>query len=296
MNALTELDLGELKPGFTGKVREVFDLGDKLLIVASDRISAYDHILPTGIPNKGAILTTMSAFWFDRLREVVENHMISCKIDDMPDSFRVHADKLKGRSMLVKKAQRFDAECVVRGYLAGSGWQEYKRSGEVCGIRLPDGLLQSEKLPEPIFTPATKAATGHDENIGFEPFAAIVGEATAAALRDKSIELYKRAEEYAGARGMILADTKFEFGLLEGKIILIDEALTPDSSRFWGLEDYEPGREQVSFDKQFVRNYLNDIGWDRNAPAPALPDEIIQKTRERYMEALTRLEVPFDID
>jgi phosphoribosylaminoimidazole-succinocarboxamide synthase len=294
--ALNEVALGDLKPAFRGKVREVFDLGDSLLIVASDRISAYDHILPTGIPDKGRILTAMSAFWFDRLRSVVDNHMISCSIESMPEAFRSHSDSLAGRSMLVKKAERFDAECVVRGYLAGSGWKEYVGTGAVCGMALPEGLSRSEKLPEPIFTPATKASEGHDLNIGFEPFSKIVGESHAEALREKSIELYKSAEEYARARGLILADTKFEFGLRDGGIILIDEALTPDSSRFWALEDYRAGREQVSFDKQFVRNYLDEIGWDRNAPAPALPDEIVQKTRERYLEALKRLEVPFDID
>jgi phosphoribosylaminoimidazole-succinocarboxamide synthase len=296
LKALTQFDLGGLQAGFAGKVREVFDLGDKLVIVASDRISAYDHILPTGIPGKGAILTAISAFWFKTLSGVVDNHMISCDVNDMPDEFKAHADVLKGRTMLVKKAQRFDAECVVRGYLAGSGWKDYKATGAVCGIPLPDGLLLSDKLPEPIFTPATKATEGHDENIGFEPFAKIVGEAHAQELRHLSIELYSRAEEYARARGIILADTKFEFGLLDDKIILIDEALTPDSSRFWGQEDYETGREQVSFDKQFVRNYLDEIGWDRTAPAPALPDDIARKTRERYLEALKRLEVPFDID
>lgn len=296
LKAHTEFDLGSLKPEFAGKVREVFDLGDSLVIVASDRISAYDHILPTGIPGKGIILTTMSAFWFGKLRGVVPNHMISCSIDDMPKEFRAHSEVLKGRTMLVKKARRFDAECVVRGYLAGSGWKDYKKTGSVCGIPLPGGLSLSDKLPEPIFTPATKAAEGHDENIGFEPFARIVGEKYAEGLRRLSIELYSKAEEYARARGIILADTKFEFGLLDDQIILIDEALTPDSSRFWGQEDYEPGREQVSFDKQFVRNYLDEIGWDRTAPAPALPEEIAGKTRERYLEALKRLEVPFDIN
>jgi phosphoribosylaminoimidazole-succinocarboxamide synthase len=296
LKAHTKFDLGGLKPDFAGKVREVFDLGDSLVIVASDRISAYDHILPTGIPGKGMILTTISAFWFEKLRGVVDNHMISCMTEDLPESFKAHADVLKGRTMLVRKAKRFDAECVVRGYLAGSGWKDYLASGSVCGIPLPSGLKLSDKLPEPIFTPATKATEGHDENIGFEPFAAIVGEKYAEALRDLSLDLYTKAEEYARARGIILADTKFEFGLLDGQIILIDEALTPDSSRFWGQEDYEPGREQVSFDKQFVRNYLNDIGWDRTAPAPALPDEIAAKTKERYLEALKRLEVPFDID
>jgi phosphoribosylaminoimidazole-succinocarboxamide synthase len=294
--ALNELALGDLKPAFTGKVREVFDLGDSLLIVASDRISAYDHILPTGIPDKGRILTSMSAFWFDRLRSIVDNHLISCSVEDMPEAFRAHADSLAGRSMLVRKAERFDAECVVRGYLSGSGWKEYASTGAVCGIALPEGLSRSEKLPEPIFTPATKASEGHDLNIGFERFSRIVGEAHAEALRDKSIELYRSAEGYARARGLILADTKFEFGLRDGGIILIDEALTPDSSRFWALEDYRTGREQVSFDKQFVRDYLDEIGWDRNAPAPSLPEEIVRKTRERYLEALKRLEVPFDID
>jgi phosphoribosylaminoimidazole-succinocarboxamide synthase len=238
----------------------------------------------------------MSAFWFERLRPIVDNHMISCNVDGMPERFRAHAGVLAGRSMLVKKARRFDAECVVRGYLAGSGWKEYKSTGTVCGIALPAGLSQSDKLPEPIFTPATKASEGHDLNIGFDAFAEVVGRAYAEDLRARSLELYDSAEGYARARGMILADTKFEFGLRDGRIILIDEALTPDSSRYWALEDYRPGREQVSFDKQFVRDYLDDIGWDRNAPAPALPPDIVQKTRERYMESLKRLEVPFDKD
>jgi phosphoribosylaminoimidazole-succinocarboxamide synthase len=294
VKAITELDLGEFKPSFTGKVREVFETDDKLVIVASDRISAYDHILPTGIPGKGAILTTMSAFWFDRLRSVVDNHFITCKVEDMPPPFSDHKPVLSGRAMLVKKASRFDAECVVRGYLAGSGWKEYAATGKVCGIELPPGLTRSEKLPEPIFTPATKAVEGHDENVDFEVFTGIVGAEHAEGLREISIELYRRAHEYSMARGLVLADTKFEFGTIEGKVVLIDEALTPDSSRFWALEDYEPGAEQMSFDKQYVRDYLDGIGWDRTAPAPALPDEIAAKTRERYLEALRRLEVPFD--
>jgi len=295
MEAITDLDLGGLEPAFGGKVREIYDLGEELVIVATDRISAYDHILPTGIPGKGAILTQMSAFWFTKLRGVVESHMISCNVDDMPEEFRRHAEVLRGRTMLVRKARRLDAECVVRGYLAGSGWREYKETGSVCGIELPEGLRQADKLPEPIFTPATKAASGHDENVTFETFAGIVGEENAEELRRKSIELYRSAEEYARERGIVLADTKFEFGLLGDAIILIDEALTPDSSRFWALEEYEPGREQTSFDKQFVRDYLDSIGWDRNSPAPGLPDDIVRKTRERYLEALRRLEVPFDI-
>jgi phosphoribosylaminoimidazole-succinocarboxamide synthase len=296
VEAITELKLGEFKPSFSGKVREVFDAGDRLVIVASDRISAYDHILPTGVPGKGVILTAMSAFWFTKLRPVVDNHYISCEIAEMPPPFREHAALLSGRAMLVKKAARFDAECVVRGYLAGSGWKEYKASGKVCGVALPHGLKQADRLPEPVFTPATKAAEGHDENIDFGKFIRVVGEDHADRLRGVSIELYKRAHEYAKARGLILADTKFEFGLLGGEIVLIDEALTPDSSRFWALEDYVPGAEQVSFDKQFVRDYLDGIGWDRTAPAPALPEDIVLKTRERYLEALRRLEVPFDFD
>ncbi len=296
LKVFTDMDLGDLRPTFRGKVRELFDLGESMVIVASDRISAYDHILPTGIPGKGAILTAMSAFWFDRLRGVVDNHMISCKMEDMPKAFRLRSDVLEGRTMLVKKARRFDAECVVRGYLAGSGWKEYEETGKVCGIRLPQGLSRSDKLPDPIFTPATKATEGHDENVGFEIFAGIVGTDHAETLRDKSIELYKAGEAYARAGGLILADTKFEFGTLDGEIILIDEALTPDSSRFWDVDDYRPGHEQASFDKQFVRNYLDEIGWDRTAPAPSLPEDIVNKTRDRYLEAVKRLEVPFDFD
>jgi phosphoribosylaminoimidazole-succinocarboxamide synthase len=296
VKALTELDLGDFKPSFTGKVREVFDTGERLVIVASDRISAYDHILPTGIPGKGAILTQISAFWFGRLSSIVENHFISCDVKEMPSPFADYSEVLSGRAMLVKKALRFDAECVVRGYLAGSGWKEYGATGKVCGIELPKGLVQADRLPEPIFTPATKATEGHDENVDFAVFTGIVGAEHAERLRRVSIELYKHAHEYAKERGLILADTKFEFGLLDGKIILIDEALTPDSSRFWALEDYKPGNEQMSFDKQFVRDYLDGIGWDRTAPPPALPNDIVARTRDRYLEALRRLEVPFDID
>ena len=265
----------------TGKVRDVYDFGSKLLIVASDRISAFDYILPTLIPNKGKILTQVSAFWFERTGHSVPNHMISIETADFPASAQPYAAELAGRSMLVKKTDLIEIECVVRGYLIGTGWKEYQATGEVCGIRLPKDLNLADKLPEPIFTPAIKARTGHDENVSFDVVADQIGTDLAAHLRSTSLALYEYARVYALSKGIIIADTKFEFGLLDGQLILIDEALTPDSSRFWPLETYLPGISPPSFDKQIVRDYL-EANWDKNPPVPGLPEEIVAKTVREY--------------
>jgi len=275
-------------PRRSGKVRDIYDLGQKLLIIATDRISAYDVVMPNGIPDKGRVLTQISAFWFDLLRDVTPNHVLSTDVADLPDG--CSGEELDGRFMVCRKASVVPIECVVRGYLAGSGWREYKADGTVCGIELPPKLKQCSELPEPIFTPATKAESGHDENISFEQGCDIVGQETMAAVRDRSIALYTRARAYAAERGIILADTKFEWGATDdGELILIDECLTPDSSRFWPADSYKPGRDQASFDKQFVRNYLDEIAFDRTPPGPPLPAEIVQKTRDKYIEAYTRL-------
>ncbi len=265
----------------TGKVRDVYDFGSELLIVASDRISAFDYILPTLIPNKGKILTQVSAFWFERTGHIVPNHMISIETADFPASAQPYAAELAGRSMLVKKTDLIEIECVVRGYLIGTGWKEYQATGEVCGIRLPKDLNLADKLPEPIFTPAIKARTGHDENVSFDVVADQIGTDLAAHLRSTSLALYEYARVYALSKGIIIADTKFEFGLLDGQLILIDEALTPDSSRFWPLETYLPGISPPSFDKQIVRDYL-EANWDKNPPVPGLPEEIVAKTVREY--------------
>jgi len=272
-----------------GKVRDIYDLGDNLLIVATDRISAFDVVMDNGIPYKGIVLTQISKFWFDFLTAGVEHHFITDDLKSFPKPF-CHHTELSGRTMLVKKADPLPIECVVRGYLAGSGWKEYQATQTVCGVRLPAGLKQCQKLPEPIFTPATKAERGtHDENISFEQSAKIVGEQTARYLRNKSIQIFTKAGDYARSKGIILADTKFEWGTVDGKIILIDEVLTPDSSRFWPADVYEPGRDQESFDKQFVRNYLESINFDKSGPGVELPDDICQKTSEKYIEAYERL-------
>ena len=272
-----------------GKVRDVYDLDDRLLIVATDRISAYDVVMPTAIPDKGRLLTGLSLWWFDFLSDVAENHLISPEIDQMPPEAQAQADTLAGRTMLCRKAEVFPIECVVRGYLAGSGWREYRRQGTVCGIDLPAGLTQCDALPEPIFTPATKAESGHDENISPERAAQIVGEDAAATLRAGSIALYRKAADYARERGILIADTKFEWGRAGDRIILVDEILTPDSSRFWPADGYEPGHDQPSFDKQFVRNYLDTLDWDKTPPGPDLPEEIVARTRAKYVEAYERL-------
>lgn len=273
-----------------GKVRDIYDLGDRLLIVATDRISAFDVVMPNPIPDKGRILTQLSKFWFDLTEEIVPNHILSTEVEDYPKNCKPYQEILKGRSMLVRKAEVLPIECVVRGYLSGSGWEEYRKTGEVCGIPLPKGLLESSKLEEPIFTPATKAEMGlHDENISFEKVEKIVGKARAKKLRSLSLATYKKARDFAEGRGIIIADTKMEFGVKGRKLILIDELLTPDSSRFWPKDAYQPGGPQKSFDKQFLRDYLLSIHWDKNPPAPQLPEEIVTKTREKYLEAYERL-------
>lgn len=273
-------------PGMTprqGKVRDIYDFGDRLLFVASDRISAFDWVLPNGIPDKGRVLTQVSRFWFDRLD--VQNHVLSLDPADLDLPDGTDVDSLRGRSMVVRKTEVVPIECVVRGYLAGSGWKEYQQSRTVCGIGLPDGLIQADRLPEPIFTPATKAESGHDENISFDQTCSRIGNDLAGKLRDLSLSIYSSAADYARERGIILADTKFEFGLLDGEIILIDEVLTPDSSRYWPADRYEPGRSPFSYDKQFVRDWLESTDWDKNSPPPQMPGEIIEKTREKYVEA-----------
>jgi phosphoribosylaminoimidazole-succinocarboxamide synthase len=267
-----------------GKVRDVFDLGDRLLIVSTDRLSAYDVVLPTRLPGKGVLLTQITLGWYQHFGPSLATHFLTDEISEYPAPFR-NVEALAGRSMLVAKAQRFDAECVVRGYLSGSGWKEYQRNCSVCGIRLPDGLTESAELPEPIFTPATKADTGHDENISFEQMCEFVPRRDAEALRDMSLDLYRRGRDYARTRGIILADTKFEFGVIDGQIKLIDEMLTPDSSRFWPADKFAPGRAQESFDKQFVRDYLDRSGWDHNPPGPELPEDVVTRTIARYKEA-----------
>lgn len=287
--ALIRTELPGLKLFKRGKVRDLYELGHKLLIIATDRISAFDCVMPNGIPGKGRILTQMSLFWFDFVNEVVENHLISADVNQFPRELQKFRDVLEGRSMLVRKAEQIGVECVVRGYLSGSGWREYSGSGSVCGIKLPPGLEESDRLPEPIFTPATKATSGHDQNIPFSEMAELVGEERAATLKDLSIRIYKKASEYAESKGIIVADTKFEFGICSGKVILIDEILSPDSSRFWPREKYQPGRPQESFDKQFVRDYLESLGWDKKPPAPTLPKEVVQKTLAKYEEAYNRL-------
>lgn len=276
--------------GKHGKVRDIYDMGDSLLIAASDRLSAFDVIMTSGIPYKGQVLTQISKFWFEFLDGVVENHLISDDTKTFPSPFCCYPEQLAGRTMLVKKTKVLPVECIVRGYITGSGWKEYQREGTVCGIELPVGLKQCEKLPEVIFTPSTKAELGaHDENIDFDTCVELIGEEAAAFIRDKSIEIFQRASEYAASKGIILADTKFEWGEVDGKIILIDEALTPDSSRFWPADKYEAGRDQESFDKQFVRNYLEEINFDKSGEGVELPADIIEKTSAKYIEAYERL-------
>jgi phosphoribosylaminoimidazole-succinocarboxamide synthase len=276
------------RPVRRGKVRDIYELGDRLLLVASDRISAFDVVMPNGIPHKGEVLTRISAFWFGRIRDV-RHHLIEVIEDRSPAGFEPYADQLRGRSMLVKKTRVVPIECVVRGYLAGSGWKEYQQSRSVCGIPLPGGLGQCDRLPEPIFTPATKAETGHDLNIPFEEACALTDPGTMRTLRDRSIALYAEAAEYARQRGVIIADTKFEWGWDGDDLILIDEVLTPDSSRFWPADQYEPGRDQPSFDKQYVRNYLETLNWDKTPPGPELPPDVVANTSRKYIEAYERL-------
>ena len=268
-----------------GKVRDVYSVDSRLLIVATDRISAFDYVLATGIPDKGRVLTQLSLFWFDFLRDVTANHLLTANVAEYPDPLPQFRDQLEGRSMLVKRAKMIEIECVARGYISGSGWKEYQQHGTVCGIRLPDGLRESDKLPEPIFTPATKAQTGHDENVSFEHVASLIGEDLAGRLRSLTLEIYTRAARYAETRGIIIADTKFEFGFVGEELVLGDEVLTPDSSRFWPAESYRPGGAQHSFDKQYVRDYLESIRWNKQPPAPGLPAEVAEKTGEKYRQA-----------
>ncbi|WP_397571718.1 phosphoribosylaminoimidazolesuccinocarboxamide synthase [Schlesneria sp. T3-172] len=283
---LLQSQLPGLEPG-RGKVRDVYDFGDRLLIVATDRISAFDWILPTGIPDKGRVLTQISKFWFDRLG--VPHHLLSMNPEDVPLPAKTDIASLQGRSMVVRKTRVFPIECVVRGYLSGSGWKEYKASQTVCGLKLPAGLRESERLPEVIFTPATKAESGHDENIPFERMAEIIGSDRAEQLKQFSLDVYTKAAEFARSKGIIIADTKFEFGVIHDQIILIDEVLTPDSSRFWPADQYSPGGAQPSYDKQFVRDWLETTDWDKNSPPPALPEDVVVKTRDKYIEAYERL-------
>ena len=286
---MLQLELPGIKKVKSGKVREVFDLGDQLLFVATDRISAFDCIMPNGIPRKGEVLTQISYFWFNQTAKLLPNHLAAKSADPLPAGLAPFAAQLAGRSMIVKKTQPLAIECVVRGYLCGSGWKDYKKTGAVCGIKLPAGLQDSSWLPEPIFTPATKAETGHDENISFEQACDVTGREIAEKARDLSLKIYSFAADYALKRGIIIADTKFEFGLYNGSLILIDEVLTPDSSRFWPADQYQPGKAQPSFDKQFVRDYLETLSWDKQPPAPALPQSVVARTTEKYLEAYEKL-------
>ncbi len=284
-SVLLETEITGVERHGRGKVRDVYRVDGQLLIVATDRISAFDYILPTGIPDKGRVLTQLSIFWFDFLRELTPTHFLTADVGKYPEPLQRYRDQLDGRSMLVKRARMIEIECVARGYLSGSGWKEYQQQGTVCGIRLPAGLRESDKLPEPIFTPATKAQTGHDENISFEQTANVIGADLAARLRDLTLAIYEKAARYAETRGIIIADTKFEFGFVGDELVLGDEVLTPDSSRFWPAETWRPGNSQFSYDKQFVRDYLESIRWNKQPPAPPLPEEVAQKTSEKYRQA-----------
>ncbi len=286
---LLSTDFGDLKLFKRGKVRDVYDLGDKLLIISTDRISCFDVVLPCGIPQKGRVLTSLSVFWFNFIRDIIPNHLITIDIDKYPAELKKYRNELTGRSMLVLKTKPLPVECVVRGYLSGSGWKEYRQTQSVCGVKLPPELLESAKLPEPIFTPSTKAEVGHDMNVDQQYIEQVLGKETAGILKKTSLKIYKKANDYALSCGVIIADTKFEFGMHDGRIILIDEVLTPDSSRFWPKDEYCPGQPQPSFDKQFVRDYLETLDWDKATPAPNIPDEIIQKTSQKYLEAYRRL-------
>ena len=289
-SALLQTDFPDLELYASGKVRDVYRVDNEhLLFVATDRISAFDYVLGSGIPQKGRVLTQISLFWFDFLKDIVSNHVVTANVDEYPAHIRKYRDQLEGRSMLVVHANMFSVECVARGYLSGSGWKDYQANGSICGIPLPSGLRESDKLPQPIFTPATKATTGHDENIPFAEAKKIVGSERSEQLRDLTLKIYRKAADYAAGRGIIIADTKFEFGTTAAGIVLADEVLTPDSSRFWPADTYSPGRAQLSYDKQFVRDYLEAIRWNKKPPAPSLPDEVVAKTSEKYVEAFRRL-------
>ncbi len=285
-----QTDFTDLKLAARGKVRDIYDLGDELLIVTTDRISAFDVIMNEGIPDKGYVLNQISAFWFRQMEDIIPNHIISTEVKDLPAVCRKYAEELEGRSMLVKKAKPLPAECIVRGYLSGSGWKDYTATGAICGIKLPVGLMESSKLPEPIFTPSTKAELGtHDENITFDQMVEMCGKELAGKVRGVTLRIYSKARDIADAKGIIIADTKFEYGIYNNELIIIDECMTPDSSRFWPKQGYKPGGQQPSFDKQFLRDYLETLDWGKTAPAPPLPEEIVRKTGEKYMEALVKL-------
>ncbi len=288
--ALLQTDFPDLELYASGKVRDVYRVDNEhLLFVATDRISAFDYVLGSGIPNKGRVLTQISLFWFEFLKDIVSNHVVTANVDEYPAHVKKYRDQLEGRSMLVTHANMFSVECVARGYLSGSGWKDYKASGRICGIPLPSGLRESDKLPEPIFTPATKATSGHDENISFDQTKKLIGIDRAEQLRDLTLRIYRKASDYAASRGILVADTKFEFGVTGAGVVLADEVLTPDSSRFWPADSYSPGQAQLSYDKQFVRDYLEKIKWDKKPPAPALPDDVVSKTTEKYVEAFRLL-------
>jgi phosphoribosylaminoimidazole-succinocarboxamide synthase len=285
LDPILETNLSGIERHARGKVRDIYAAGDFLVIIATDRLSAFDYILPTPIPDKGKVLTALTIFWLDLLASIVPNHFVSANVSDYPAEFHPFRDQLEGRSMLVRRAKMIDFECVARGYLSGSGWKDYRKNGMICGIPLPPGLRESDRLPEPIFTPATKALSGHDENIGFETVANRIGQPLASHIRDLTLELYGRAARYAETRGILIADTKFEFGFLGDQLILADEVLTPDSSRFWPQSSYQPGGPQPSYDKQYVRDYLESIHWNKQPPAPALPPDVIRQTSGKYREA-----------
>ena len=290
MEPLFETNLNGIQPIARGKVRDIYDAGDFLIIVATDRLSAFDYVLPTPIPDKGRVLTQLTIFWLDLLGDVVPNHFVSADVDDYPAGFRPFRDQLQGRSMLVRRARMLEVECVARGYVSGSGWKDYRRDGSICGIPLPAGLRESDRLPEPVFTPATKAQSGHhDENISFDTAAAQLGVELADRVRALTLEVYSRAAKYAETRGIIIADTKFEFGFIADQLVLADEVLTPDSSRFWPRASYQPGGPQASYDKQYVRDYLESIHWNKQPPAPALPADVVRRTSDKYREAYTVL-------
>ena len=286
---INDTDFIKLPLHIKGKVRNVYDLGDKLLIVVTDRISAFDVVFPNLIPNKGKVLNSISEFWFNYTKDIIDNHVITTDVSQYPEGLSQFKEELQGRSMLVKKIKMVEAECIVRGYLEGSGLKDYKETGCICGIKLPEGLKQGDKLPEPIFTPSTKASEGHDQNVSFEELCGVIGTDLANQLKEKSIALYNKASKYAESKGIILADTKFEFGFADGKLVVADEVFTPDSSRFWDMKEYEPGRPQKSFDKQFLREYLESITWDKKPPAPELPEDVIRNTELKYVEAYERL-------